>query len=248
MLSLKLNPNNLLLKKHIPNIITSVNVFFGSLAVIAALQDNLTMVLWCVVISLVADFLDGFAARLLNVSGPMGKELDSLADMVSFGFLPSVLAYKLLLAQNMPSYGFFTLAFFGFLIAIFSAIRLAKFNLDTRQTENFIGLATPANTMFVLGLAILQKYSPLFQGIVGQQPWILFVLILGLSVLLVSELPMFSLKLKNFSWQSNKYRYLLIAGAVVIFLIDKVFFMSGVILWYLVLSLIYWKMEAQKHG
>ncbi len=232
------------MKKHIPNIITSVNVFFGSLAIIAALQDNLTMVLWCIGVSLVADFFDGFAARLLNVSGPMGKELDSLADMVSFGFLPGVLAYKLLLAQNMPNIGFFTLAFFGFLITVFSAVRLAKFNLDTRQTENFIGMPTPANTMFFIGLSVLQEYSEPFRELLGGQPWILFVLILGFSILLVSEVPMFSLKLKNFSWSSNKYRYLLIVGAVILFAVNMVFFMSGVILLYLLLSLVYWKLEA----
>ncbi len=232
------------MKKHIPNIITSVNVFFGSLAIIAALQDNLTMVLWCIGVSLVADFFDGFAARLLNVSGPMGKELDSLADMVSFGFLPGVLAYKLLLAQNMPNIGFFTLAFFGFLITVFSAVRLAKFNLDTRQTENFIGMPTPANTMFFIGLAVLQEYSEPFRELLGGQPWVLLVLILGFSILLVSEVPMFSLKLKNFSWASNKYRYLLIVGAVILFAVNMVFFMSGVILLYLLLSLVYWKLEA----
>ncbi len=232
------------MKKHIPNIITSVNVFFGSLAAIAALQDNLTMVLWCIGVSLVADFFDGFAARLLDVSGPMGKELDSLADMVSFGFLPGVLAYKLLLAQNMPNIGFFTLAFFGFLITVFSAVRLAKFNLDTRQTENFIGMPTPANTMFFIGLAVLQEYSEPFRGLMGSHPWILFVLILGFSILLVSEVPMFSLKLKNFSWASNKYRYLLIVGAILLFAVNRVFFMAGVIVLYLILSLVYWKKEA----
>jgi len=196
------------------------------------------MVLWCISISLVADFFDGFAARLLGVSGPMGKELDSLADMVSFGFLPGVLAYKMLLAQNIPSSGFFTWAFFGFLITVFSAVRLAKFNLDTRQTENFIGLATPANTMFFIGLAILQEYAESYRELMSSQPWLLFVLILIFSILLVSELPMFSLKLKNFSWASNKYRYLLILGAIILFAINKVFFMAGVILWYLVLSLV----------
>lgn len=231
------------MKKHIPNIITSVNVFFGSLAVIAALQENLTMVLWCIGVSLVADFFDGFAARLLNVAGPMGKELDSLADMVSFGFLPGVLAYKMLLAQNMPSSGFFSLAFFAFLIPVFSAVRLAKFNLDTRQTENFIGLNTPANTMFFIGLAILQEYSISYTQLINSYPWLLFVLIVVFSILLVTELPMFSLKLKNFSWKSNKYRYLLIFGAIIIFLINKTFFMSGVIIWYLILSLVYWKLE-----
>lgn len=231
------------MKKHIPNIITSVNVFFGSLAVIAALQDNLTMVLWCIGISLVADFFDGFAARLLGVSGPMGKELDSLADMVSFGFLPGVLAYKMLLAQNMSNSGFFTWAFFGFLITVFSAVRLAKFNLDTRQTENFIGLATPANTMFFIGLAILQEHAESYRELMSSQPWLLFALILIFSILLVSELPMFSLKLKNFSWASNKYRYLLIIGAIILFAVNKVFFMAGVILWYIVLSLVYWKLE-----
>lgn len=199
------------------------------------------MVLWCIGVSLVADFFDGFAARLLRVSGPMGKELDSLADMVSFGFLPGMLAYKLLLAQNIPQNGFFTFAFFGFLITVFSAVRLAKFNLDTRQTENFIGLNTPANTMFFLGLMILQKYSVGFRELMNGQPWLLFVVILIFSVLLVSELPMFSLKLKNFTWESNKYRYLLLFGALGIFLINRVYFMSGVVVWYLVLSLVYWK-------
>jgi len=227
------------LKKHIPNFITSINVFFGSLAILAALQDRLILVLWCVGIALVADFLDGFAARLLGVSGPMGKELDSLADMVSFGLLPGVLAYKLLLAQNIGGGEFFKWAFFGFLIVVFSAIRLAKFNLDTRQTENFIGLATPANTMFFLGLTILQQYSEGFREFMPAYPWVLFIVILVFSILLVSELPMFSLKIKDFSWQNNKYRYLLIIGALILIGIAPVYFMAGVIVWYLFLSLIY---------
>ncbi len=227
------------MKKHIPNFITSINVFFGSLAILAALQDRLILVLWCVGIALVADFLDGFAARLLGVSGPMGKELDSLADMVSFGLLPGVLAYKLLLAQNIGGGEFFKWAFFGFLIVVFSAIRLAKFNLDTRQTENFIGLATPANTMFFLGLTILQQYSEGFREFMPAYPWVLFIVILVFSILLVSELPMFSLKIKDFSWQNNKYRYLLIIGALILIGIAPVYFMAGVIVWYLFLSLIY---------
>lgn len=225
------------MKKHIPNFLTSINVFSGSLAVIAALQDNLVMVLWCVTISLVADFLDGFAARLLNVSGPMGKELDSLADMVSFGFLPGVIAYKLLLAQNIPSSGFFTWAFFGFIVTVFSAIRLAKFNIDTRQTENFIGMATPANTMFWIGLLVIKEYT---SGWFLTNVWVLVALIIVFSWLITSDLPMFSLKFKNFSLQKNSYRYLLLLGGLVLLAVLPVYFMSGVIIWYLLLSIIDW--------
>ena len=226
------------MKKHIPNIITSINVFFGTLAVIAALQDDLTTVLWCITISLVADFFDGFAARLLGVSGRMGRELDSMADMVSFGVLPGVLTYRLMLTQNPPQIGYFTFAFFGLLITVFSAIRLAKFNIDTRQTQDFIGLNTPATTMFFIGVAVLNKYSEGVHDLLASQTWILYVLVLIFAYLLPSEFPMFSLKFKGLSFRKNVFRYLLVGGAILLVFLSKIFFLAGIILWYILLSVV----------
>ena len=133
---------------HIPNFITSLNLFSGAMAVYFAFQANYELVLILVLLAAVFDFLDGFAARLLKAYSPMGKELDSLADVISFGMAPGAVAFSLLRASELPEWA----AFAGFIIPVFSALRLAKFNIDERQTTSFIGMPTPANAIFWIGL------------------------------------------------------------------------------------------------
>lgn len=201
-----------MLKKHLPNILTCANLFAGCVGVVYAFSGNFKAVALIVLACGIFDFLDGFTARWLNVKSHIGKELDSLADVISFGLLPGVVFYQLLLLSvNIP----FWVPYLGFLITVFSAIRLAKFNIDTQQTENFIGLNTPTNTFFVISLPYLINNFD-FIG----SPVFLVILILVLSYLLVSNIKLFSLKLNGTGWHSNKFKYIfLISSAVCIALL-----------------------------
>ena len=192
------------MKKHIPNTITCCNLLSGCVATYCAFTCNAKLALLWIIIGAVFDFFDGMAARMLKVSSPIGKELDSLADVVTFGVAPSAIVFSELSAIIPPMgclpFSSSYIAFSAFLIAAFSALRLAKFNIDTRQTTSFIGLPTPANALFWGSL------------IVGQGPWLennplSMYLILAMIVvscgLLVCELPMFSLKFKHLRWKDN---------------------------------------------
>ena len=186
-----------MITKHIPNPITCLNLFSGSMAVYYAFLGNYELVFALVLLAAVFDFFDGFAARLLKAYSPMGKELDSLADMVSFGLAPGAVAFSLLRQTAFPEW----LAFAGFIIPVFSALRLAKFNIDERQTTSFIGMPTPANAIFWVNAAFS------FSGLLIENSWAILILIVVMSGLLVAEIPMFSLKFKNFSWKSNQLQF-----------------------------------------
>lgn len=197
-----------ILTKSIPNTITILNLLAGCYAVVAALSGDLVTAFYCMVASLVFDFCDGFAARLLKAYSPMGKELDSLADMVSFGVVPSCIVFTL------------GVEWLGFIIAAFSALRLAKFNIDTRQTEQFIGLATPANAIFFGAIGYIAQTEPdsLFMCMMNEK--VIFGCAVVLSLLLVSEIPMFSLKFKSYTFSKNKLVY----SFVLLSLISLIFF------------------------
>ena len=218
------------MKKHIPNTITLLNQFSGIVACIFAYNSRFDLALLFVLIGATLDFMDGAMARLLRVSSPLGKELDSLADVITFGLVPGMIAFRLLgplaeVWEYMP--------YLGFLITLFSAYRLGKFNIDERQTTSFIGLATPANAIFWLGLAY--GYQSLLSAV---SPWFVLVAVVVSSYLLVCELPMFSFKFHNFGWAENRIRYMFILGAIVL---AVVFFRQSlplIILWYILLSVI----------
>lgn len=218
------------MKKHIPNIVTLGNLMSGIIAVMYALEGNAMLAMLFVVTGSLFDFADGATARALKVSSPIGRELDSLADMVTFGFTPGATAFVLLhpLARFSAA-----LPYLGFLITLFSALRLAKFNIDTRQTTSFIGLPTPANALFWLGLAIV---APAYAY--DWSMWLLLCMV-GLSCwLLVAEVPMFSLKFHNFRFRDNwvRYLFLLISLAAVIVLREKS--LVFIIAIYIILSLL----------
>lgn len=200
------------MKKHIPNLITSLNVVSGTAAVFMILYGRLQFAAAFVLLAMIFDFFDGFAARLLHVKSEVGKELDSLADMVSFGLVPALLAHALMikLLLEVPQERTVSeqiLLFVPLLIPAFSAYRLAKFNLDVRQTTSFIGMPTPANALFWVGLVFGAFYTPdLYASLFGNI-WVLAVCAFILSLLLVSGLPMFSLKVSGFGWAENKVRY-----------------------------------------
>ena len=218
------------MKKHIPNTITLLNQFSGIVACIFAYNSRFDLALLFVLIGATLDFMDGAMARLLRVSSPLGKELDSLADVITFGLVPGMIAFRLLgplaeVWEYMP--------YLGFLITLFSTYRLGKFNIDERQTTSFIGLATPANAIFWLGLAY--GYQSLLSAV---SPWFVLVAVVVSSYLLVCELPMFSFKFHNFGWAETRIRYMFILGAIVL---AVVFFRQSlplIILWYILLSVV----------
>lgn len=201
------------MKKHIPNALTCANLLSGCIGIVFAFKGELTITAYAVLISGIFDFFDGFSARLLNVKSEIGKELDSLADVVSFGFLPGVVMFQLLSQSNITSP---YLPYTAFLITIFSALRLAKFNLDTRQTEDFIGLNTPMNTLFIVSLPFIQRDYPALIS----STFLLIGLTAVLSALLVSEIRIFSLKFGSKGWKENKIKYLflVISALLLVFL------------------------------
>ena len=220
------------MKKHIPNLITCMNVTSGTVAIYMAFHGYLYVAAWLVILAMVFDFFDGFAARLLHVKSEMGKELDSLADMVSFGVMPSMLAFFLIRDLGEDS----IFMYVPFLIPAFSAYRLAKFNLDERQTQSFIGLPTPSNALFWIMLVFTRYYQEEFFMTMWGRPWLLAICALVLAVLLISEIPMFSLKLTDFSWNKNALLYSFLGVIVIGFVIWGVKALSCMIPVYVLIS------------
>jgi CDP-diacylglycerol--serine O-phosphatidyltransferase len=220
-------------KKHIPNTITCLNLISGCIATYWAFQGDYRMALLFIVIGAVFDFFDGMVARLLHVSSPIGKELDSLADDITFGFAPSAIIFSylsqfsILNSQLMP--------FMAFIMAAFSALRLAKFNLDERQALGFIGLPTPANAL-LWGALIggLHGYQIYFEGM----EWCILAGVLISSYLLVSEIPMFALKFKTWGWKGNEIKYIFLLTCIPMLLFMGIFGLAAIIAWYVILSAI----------
>lgn len=228
--------------RNIPNSITSCNLFCGCIASYMAFQGNYRNAMLFIVLGAVFDFFDGMSARLLKVSSPIGKELDSLADNITFGLAPSAIVFSLFKEINIPEFASYIseyIPYCAFLISVFSALRLAKFNLDERQTSSFIGMPTPANALFWSSLAIsINENSAISQ--VFNALYLLLLVIL-MSLLLVSELPMFSLKFKNLSWKSNSIKYIFLVTSLILLVLFKLNGLAIVILWYIILSAITYK-------
>ena len=226
--------------RNIPNTITCCNLFCGCIACYMGFQGLYLQALLFIVLGAVFDFFDGMTARLLNVSSPIGKELDSLADDITFGLAPSVIAFYLFKEMQYPEFLQPIAAyipFSAFLISAFSALRLAKFNLDERQTSSFIGMPTPANALFWGSFAIcIHEYE--LMNTLWVNPITLFILVIVMSLLLVSELPMFSLKFKNLSWKSNQVSYIFIIVTIPLIFILRISGLAATIVWYILLSLL----------
>lgn len=226
------------MKKHIPNAITLINVFAGSCALVAILNSQFMLAFYCFLVAGFADWFDGAVARILKVSSPVGKELDSLADMVSFGLLPSVIIYMLALKGMGNMNGFSWVAAPAFLLAAFSALRLARFNLDERQTADFIGLATPASTTFTIGLMLIYHFDSFGLADFVTNQWFLYGVVLVFSYLLNSEIPMFSFKFKSLNWKGNEIRItFVIISLISLVLIKEVAFSLNIVI-YIILNLI----------
>lgn len=226
------------LKKSLPNGLTCCNLISGCIAVSYALGGDAQTALLFIIIGAVFDFFDGFTARVLKVSSPIGKELDSLADDITFGFAPSAIAFmmlkqcavpdSLLGAQKIYPYA-------AFVMAAFSALRLAKFNLDERQTSSFIGMPTPANALFWGALACSVNAELLASSAAA---YIIILMVFGSSALLVSEIPMFALKFKNYLWKDNKVKYIFLALSLAVIIPFGIGGLAIAILLYLMLSLL----------
>ena len=219
------------MKKHIPNTITCCNLISGCIATYFAFQGKFDMALLFIVIGAVFDFFDGMVARLLHVSSPIGKELDSLADDITFGFAPSSIVFEYLRPETE------LLPFIVFIMSAFSALRLAKFNLDERQALEFIGLPTPANALFwgslIAGAGEWMKTAP-FVG-----PNLSLVILAGVFIscyLLVAEIPMFALKFKHWGWKGNEIKYLFILSCIPLLLLLGITGLAAIIAWYIILS------------
>ncbi len=231
------------MKKHIPNLITCLNLLCGCLAIVYAFRGQLAVSSYLVFIAAVLDFLDGMAARLLMAYSAIGKQLDSLADMVTFGVVPGVILYTLLQQTNIGAITlnyklFLLLQYSPFLVTIFSALRLAKFNIDTRQTTSFIGVPTPACAMFFASFPLILQNDVLGLAPLISNPFIIIGLTFLLSYLLVAEIPLFSLKFKNLKWRDNSMQFTLLLLSVALFIVLFYSSIPFIIFLYVVLSLV----------
>jgi len=241
--------------RFIPNFITSLNLLAGALSIVLAFEGFPLYSAYLIFIAAIFDFLDGFLARALNAYSDMGKELDSLADLISFGMAPAAIVFNLMkstffmtkdLCDFDPLPETSTLIFLSIplLIPVFSGLRLAKFNVDTRQTSEFIGLPTPANAIFWASLPIIALNSPMYlNNIIGRMDYVPYALAAGvifMSLLLVSELPMFSLKFKSFNFKDNLVKYIFLILSLALLIYDGFKSITTIIILYIVISVLLW--------
>lgn len=237
------------IKKYIPNTITSLNLLSGCISITLAFEGYILFAVYMIFLAAVFDFFDGMSARLLNAYSVVGKELDSLADMVSFGIAPSIIVFHMMKISlfgtvHLPPIENLSLSeilflLTPFLIAIFSGLRLAKFNVDERQTDSFIGIPTPANAIFFISIylmSIIVKDEFVFELL--RNKIFLTILIISFSLLLIAEFPMFSLKLKNLNWKSNKIRYIFVVLSVILLILLHTIAIPVIIILYILLSAI----------
>ena len=226
-----------MIKKHIPNTITSCNLISGCIAIYFAFYGDQALAFLFIVLGAVFDVFDGMSARLLGVSSPIGKELDSLADVTTFGVAPSAMVFSLLyFHQALDKLGVWGeyLPFVAFVMAAFSALRLAKFNLDERQTTSFIGLPTPANALFWASLIVG------CERLLTTSLWSLVavvVLVFVMSYMLIAELPMFALKFKHWGWKGNEVKYIFAISSLLLIILLGTSGFAAIIIWYILLSL-----------
>jgi len=243
------------IKKHIPNLITLLNLAAGLLAIIAIFKGYYDEAFIFVCLGIFFDFWDGFLARKFNVAGPLGVQLDSLADMVTCGVVPGLMMFRLFedIQQTQPEYmlteetfymGF--VPYLGFLITLASCYRLANFNIDTRQTDSFIGLPTPANALVIMSIPMIQ-YANDFEGLttILYNPYVLLFISILSSYILNAEIPLFSLKIKEFTWAKYKMQILFLIGSLLSFFILGFVAIPLIIISYVLVSVISNKMMAK---
>lgn len=236
------------IKKYIPNTITLLNLLAGLLALIHAFNGNYNEAFSLVCLGIFFDFWDGFFARIWKVQSPIGLQLDSLADMVTSGVVPGLVMYKMLgdIQENQSQYNLTEDTYFmgivpylGFLITLASCYRLAKFNVDTRQTDSFIGLPTPANALLIMSIPMIQFHSD-YEGLVDalSNPYVLVGITALSAYLLNAEIPLFSLKVKSFSWEKYKMQVVFLILSVILIALLEFIAIPIVILLYVILSVV----------
>ncbi|MBD0779195.1 CDP-alcohol phosphatidyltransferase family protein [Maribacter sp. ANRC-HE7] len=242
------------MKRHIPNLITLMNVFCGSVATVFAVLNQLELAAFFVFLGIIFDFFDGMAARILNVKSELGLQLDSLADVITSGLVPGIVMFQLLamsmnggwnvsLSSQAAHDTFWVglkvapLPFLGFLITLASAYRLAKFNIDDNQTSSFIGLPTPANALLILSLPLILLYqnNDILNGIILNQWFLIGITILS-AYLLNSKLELFALKFKNWNFKDNSQRYIFLIVSLVLLLTMKYLAIPAIIVFYILSS------------
>ena len=228
----------------VPNLFTSLNLVCGVVGTYLVLNGKIQTAIILMFVAAVFDFFDGFLARLLKVSGELGKQLDSLADLISFGLVPGAMVFALqknLIAEFVTPESMSLVQWFYILtpimIPVFSALRLAKFNIDERQHTEFIGVPTPANALFLASLAWTLTYRPDGFLSVINNPMIISVIAIVFSLLLVSEVRLFALKFKSFSWGANKLRYVFLICSAAFIAVFQITGFMAVILLYIILSI-----------
>ncbi len=238
------------MKKHIPNLITLLNLFSGLVALLFASQNNLEWAAYFVFLGIFLDFFDGLAARWLKAQSAIGLELDSLADLVTSGVVPGIVMFQLLnnisvdwgdleFLQNLQNINY--LPFIGLLIPLAAAYRLAKFNVDERQDHDFLGLPTPAMALLILSLPLIKKYTQFEWAsyMVNDKVFLISITLIG-SLLMISELPMFSLKFKNFSWRKHLLQIIFLFVVLILLILFQVAAIPLIILLYIILSVGMW--------
>ncbi len=218
------------IRQHIPNALTCGNLLCGCAGILSVMQQSTHSAIWFVLAACTFDFFDGFSARMLKVSSAIGKELDSLADMVSFGVLPALVMYQMIDTISQSRW----LPYTAFSLAVFSALRLAKFNIDENQKDTFIGLPTPANALAITSLVYLKSPWDFFIS----NDILLVVTIIVFSFLLVSPWELFALKFKDFSWAGNRVRFTFLGLAVLLLFFGQLAALPFVILLYILISLL----------
>lgn len=241
--------------RFIPNFITSLNLFAGALSIVLAFEGFPLYSAYLIFVAAILDFMDGFAARALGAYSEMGKELDSLADLISFGMAPAAIMFNLMKStffmskdlanfDPLPEPSILIFLAIPLLIPVFSGLRLAKFNVDTRQTSEFIGLPTPANAIFWASFPIIALNNPMYiNNIIGSMDYVPYVLSVGIifmSLLLVSELPMFSLKFKSYKIKDNLVKYFFLMLSLSLLIYDGFKSIPTIIILYIVISVLLW--------
>jgi len=243
-------------KKHVPNLVTLLNLTSGLIALVYAFDTNWQMAFLWVCIGIFFDFWDGFFARILKVQSELGLQLDSLADMVTSGVVPGMIMFQMLvgIADNQEEYNlspdnFYLgmLPYVGFIITLASCYRLAKFNIDKRQTDSFIGLPTPANALFIMSLPVIQAHSDGTGYVFSllSNPYVLIGISLLSAFMLNSEVRLFSLKIKYFNWDTNKTQVIFLVISVVLLFLLQYMAIPVIILFYVLLSAIMSKYNAK---
>ncbi|OCK42307.1 phosphatidylserine synthase [Tenacibaculum soleae] len=238
------------MKKHIPNLLTLGNLLCGTIATIFAIKGDFVGTAILVITGIVFDFFDGFAARMLNVQGELGKQLDSLADMVTSGVVPGIVMLQLIIsALNVDAASYFgidmygatgsNLPYIGLLLTLGACYRLANFNIDTRQSDSFIGIPTPAMTLFVISLPLIIEFSKqsFFIDLINNQYFLIAITFI-LTFLMNAEVPLFALKFKTFGVKENALKYIFLALSVVLLVFLKFVAVPLIIVLYVIMSVI----------